>query len=269
MPAEQAGVKAGDLILHIKDAAKGLDEETNDWTLNDAVNKIRGERGTSVILTLLRPDENTEPFDVSIKRDEIVIPSVELEFVEHADKKVAVIQLSRFGERTQAEWEEVVQKILEQKGSLSGLVLDMRNNPGGFFEGAINISSEFIESGTVVSQKDRLFNQDFEARGKARLAGIPVEVLVNKGSASASEIVAGALRDQLGAKLVGTKTFGKGTVQDRRLLSNGAAIHITVARWMLPAGDWIHEEGIPVDVEVEYNPETEVDDQLNKAIEVL
>ena len=113
------------------------------------------------------------------------------------------------------------------------------------------------------------YHQDFDARGKARLAGIPLEVLVNKGSASASEIVAGALRDQLGAQLVGTQTFGKGTVQDRRELSNGAGIHITVARWMLPGGDWIHDEGIPVDVEVEFNPEVEEDVQLNKAIEVL
>jgi carboxyl-terminal processing protease len=269
MPAEQAGVKAGDLILHIKDAAKGLDEDTNDWTLNDAVNKIRGERGTSVILTLLRPDENTEPFDVSIKRDEIVIPSVELEFVEHADKKVAVIQLSRFGERTQAEWEEVVQKILEQKGSLSGLILDMRNNPGGFFDGAIDIASEFIDNDVVVSQQGKYSKHAYKSEGVARLEDMPLVVLVNRGSASASEIVAGALRDDLGVKLIGEKTFGKGTVQDRRELSGGGGLHVTVAKWVLPSGSWIHEEGLEVDVAVEDNEETEEDEVVLKAVESL
>jgi carboxyl-terminal processing protease len=267
-PAFEAGVKPGDYIVNVKDEAKDIDEDSSKWSLNKAVDVIRGPKGSPVVLTLVR--EGVEaPFDVEIKRGEIVVKSVTLDFVEYAGKRVAHLKVSRFGERTDAEWDESVKEILAQKNSIDGIILDMRNNPGGFFEGAINMASEFIEDGTVVSQKDRLFAQDFEARGKARLAGIPLEVLVNKGSASASEIVAGALRDQLGAKLVGTKTFGKGTVQDRRELSNGAGIHITVARWMLPGGDWIHEEGIPVDVEVEYNPDTEADDQLNKAIEIL
>ena len=267
-PAFEAGVKPGDFIINVKDEAKEVDEDSSKWSLNKAVDVIRGPKGSPVILTLVREGADA-PIEVEIKRGEIVVKSVTMEFVEHAGKKVAHLKISRFGERTESEWNQAVTDILAQRNTIDGVILDMRNNPGGFFEGAINISSEFIENGTVVSQKDRLFNQDFEARGKARLAGIPVEVLVNKGSASASEIVAGALRDQLGAKLVGNKTFGKGTVQDRRELSNGAGIHITVARWMLPGGDWIHEEGIPVDVEVDYNPETEVDDQLNKAIEVL
>lgn len=267
-PAFEAGVQAGDLIINVKDEAKDIDEDSSKWSLNKAVDVIRGPKGSPVTLTLLR--EGVEaPFDVTIKRGEIVVKSVTLEFIEYAGKRVAHLKISRFGERTDAEWNDAVKEIVAQKNLVDGIILDMRNNPGGFFDGAINIASDFIENGTVVSQKDRLFNQDFDAKGRARLAGIPVEVLVNKGSASASEIVAGALRDQLGAKLVGTKTFGKGTVQDRRLLSNGAAIHITVARWMLPGGDWIHEEGIPVDVEIEYNPEVEEDVQLNKAIEVL
>lgn len=267
-PAFAAGVKAGDLIINVKDEAKGIDEDSSRWPLNKAVDTIRGPKDSPVTLTLVR--EGVEaPFDVTIKRGEIVVKSVTLEFVESAGKRVAHLKLSRFGERTDAEWNAAVEEIVKQKNSIDGIVLDMRNNPGGFFEGAINISSEFIEEGVVVSQKDRLFNQNFEARGKARLAGIPVEVLVNKGSASASEIVAGALRDRLGAQLIGTKTFGKGTVQDRRELSNGAGIHITVARWMLPGGDWIHEEGIPVNVEVEDNVDTESDEQLLKAIEII
>lgn len=267
-PAFEAGVQPGDLIINVKDEAKGIDEDSTRWTLNKAVDVIRGPKGSPVTLTLAREGVDT-PFDVTIQRGEIIVESVTVDFVEHAGKRVAHLKISRFGERTSAEWDSAVTQILEQKSAIDGIVLDMRNNPGGFFDGAIYIASEFIEDGVVVSQQDRLLKQDYDARGRARLAGIPLEVLVNKGSASASEIVAGALRDQLGAQLVGTQTFGKGTVQDRRELSNGAGIHITVARWMLPGGDWIHDEGIPVDVEVEFNPDTEADEQLQKAIEVL
>ncbi len=267
-PAEAAGVRAGDLIINVKDEAKEIDESTEGWSLNRAVEVIRGPKDSPVILTLVREGES-EPFEVTIHRGEIVVKSVELAFVEHAQKRVAHIQLRRFGERTLSEWDEVVAEILSQRNSIDGIVLDMRNNPGGFFDDAIYISSEFISSGVIVSQKDVAQQQDFKTRGKARLVDIPLEILVNRGSASASEIVAGALRDQLGAQLVGQQTFGKGTVQDRRELSNGGGVHITIARWLLPSGEWIHEEGIPVDVEVEQNYDTEVDEQLEKAIEVL
>lgn len=267
-PAFRAGVQPGDLIINVKDEAKGIDEDSTKWPLNKAVDVIRGPKDSPITLTLVR--EGVEaPFEVTINRGEIIVESVTLEFVEYAGKRVAHLKVSRFGERTDSEWDIAVKQILAQKGKINGIILDMRNNPGGFFDGSINIASEFIQDGIVVSQKDRLFSQDFTARGDARLAGIPVEVLVNKGSASASEIVAGALRDQLGAKLIGTQTFGKGTVQDRRELSNGAGIHITVARWMLPGGDWIHDEGIPVDIEVELAEDSQEDTQLNKAIEVL
>ncbi|PIR64412.1 MAG: peptidase S41, partial [Candidatus Pacebacteria bacterium CG10_big_fil_rev_8_21_14_0_10_36_11] len=117
------------------------------------------------------------------------------------------------------------------------------------------------------SQKGKVQTQDFKAKGKARLVGIPVVILVNKGSASASEIVAGALKDNINAKLVGEKTFGKGTVQDRRELSNGGGIHITIGRWLMPKGEWIHHEGIPVDIEAQDNKETEEDEVLLKGIE--
>jgi carboxyl-terminal processing protease len=267
MPAEQAGVQAGDLILHVKDAAKNLDEDTNGWTLDQAVGKIRGERGTSVTLTLFRKDA-TQPIILDIKRDEIVIPSVELKYVEHNGKRVAHIQLSRFGERTDDEWDAIVKDILSQQ-KVDGILLDMRNNPGGYFQGAINIASEFISSGTVVSQKGRITSEDFKAKGRARLEKYEVEVLVNRGSASASEIVAGALRDVRKAKLIGENTFGKGTVQDRIELEEGGGVHITVARWLLPGGDWIHETGIPVNVEVKNDPETEQDEVVLKAIEEI
>lgn len=269
-PAEQAGVEAGDLIIKVRDDAKGIDEESGSWTLLKAVDTIRGPKDSEVVLTLLRPSqENPEPFEVSIKRGEIIVKSVELSFVEHQNKKVAHIELSRFGERTQREWDDVVKQVLAEKGSISGIVLDMRNNPGGFFDSAVEIASEFVSEGTIVSQKGKYTSKDYEVRGQSRLRGIPVVVLVNQGSASASEIVAGALRDLTDAKLVGKKTFGKGTVQDRMELSDGGGLHVTIARWMLPKGDWIHDEGIPVDVEVEQNRDTEEDEQLLQAIEQL
>jgi carboxyl-terminal processing protease len=269
-PAEQAGVKAGDFILRVKDPAKNLDEDSTKWTLNEAVEKIRGPKGSIVTLTLFRKDNGGEPFEVNVVRDEIIVKSVELTFVEHAGKRVAHLKLSRFGERTEAEWKAATDQILAEQRSIAGIVLDVRNNPGGFLEGSIDIASDFIEDGVVVSQKGRTTSRDYKARGEAQLKNIPVLVLVNKGSASAAEIVAGALRDQRNAKLVGEQTFGKGTVQDRLPLSNGGGVHITIARWMLPKGEWIHEEGIPVTVEVKDNPETaDADEVLLKGIEEL
>jgi carboxyl-terminal processing protease len=267
MPAEQKGVQAGDLILHARDDQKGLDEDAANWSLDEAVNKIRGEKGTEITLTLYRKNNGAEPFDVSIPRGEIVIPSVELAFVEHDGKRAAHIQLSRFGERTQAEWNDVVTQILAQGDSVDLVLLDMRNNPGGFFDGAIMVASEFVKSGTIVSQQGKYITKDYPVEGKARLADLPLKILVNRGSASASEIVAGALRDLKDTPLIGEKTFGKGTVQDRKQLPDGGGIHITVARWLLPEGDWIDHDGLPVDVEVSDDLETEQDEVVLKALE--
>lgn len=269
-PASKAGVEAGDLIIKVKDVKKGVDEETTGWTLDKAVNIIRGGKNEPVVLTLVRPNsEKKEPFEIEIIRDEIIVKSVTLEFKEQNGKKVAYIKLSRFGERTEQEWEAAVTQIVEKKKEIAGIVLDMRNNPGGFFDTSITVASEFFKNGIVVSQKGKVQTKDFNAKGKARLVGVPTVVLVNKGSASASEIVAGALKDNISAKLVGEKTFGKGTVQDRRELSNGGGVHITIGRWLMPKGEWIHHEGIPVDVEVKNDPETEEDEVLIKGIEEL
>lgn len=269
-PAEKAGIQSGDLIVHVKDPQKNLDEDTTGWSLDEAVDKIRGPKGTQVALTLVRKDyAENKPFEISVERGEIIVKSVELTFEEHSGKRVARIKLSRFGERTQGEWDAAVAQILADQGRVDGIVLDMRNNPGGFFDGAIDIASDFIEEGVVVTQKDKVSSKEFKAVGNARLAKYPVEVLVNKGSASAAEIVAGALRDQREAKLIGEQTFGKGTVQDRRELSNGGGVHITVARWMLPKGDWIHHEGIPVNIEIKDNPETPEDEAVIRAIDEI
>jgi carboxyl-terminal processing protease len=267
-PAAKAGLQAGDLILHVKDEQKEIDEDTTDWTLVEAVNKIRGKKGQPITFTIYR-ESKEEPFKVTVERGEIVVESVKLEFVEHNEKRVAHLKLSRFGGRTMKEWDQAVETITSQANQIDGIALDLRNNPGGYFETSIEVASDFIENDVVVSQKSKYSQQDYPAEGQARLDQFPLVVLVNKGSASASEIVAGAIRDDLGAKLVGQRTFGKGTVQDRRSLSNGGGVHITVGRWLLPKGDWIHEEGLPVDVEAEQNQETEEDEVLLKAIEAL
>lgn len=268
-PAAKANIQAGDLIIKVKDEAKKVDESTNGWSLTKAVDTIRGGKGTPVILTLLRKNNGNEPFDVTLVRDEIIVKSVQLSFVDHAGSRVAHIKLSRFGERTQNEWTAAVEQIKKERKAIKGIVLDMRNDPGGFFDEAINIASDFVPDGVIVSQKGRYTSKEYSSNGSAGLKDVPLVLLVNGGSASASEIVAGALRDRLGVKLVGQKTFGKGTVQDRKELKNGGGIHVTIARWMLPGGQWIHEQGIPVDVTVSDDPKTEADEMLQKAIETL
>lgn len=267
-PAEEAGIQAGDLILHVKDEKKGIDEDSSRWGLTEAVEKIRGPRNSTIVLTMFREGQD-DTFDVTVRRDEIIVNTVDLEMIEFQDKKVAHLKVSRFGGRTEEEWDEAVKKIISSSPKIDGIVLDMRNNPGGFFDGSITLASDFIQNDVVVTQKGKYFEKDYRSRGIARIKNYPLVVLVNRGSASASEIVAGALRDDLGVKLVGEKTFGKGTVQERKEVSNGGGLHITIGRWMLPKGDWIHDEGISVDVEVEQNHDTDEDEVLLKGMQVL
>lgn len=267
-PAEKAGLKAKDLIIHVKDDK--IDMDTTGWSLAEAVSRIRGDRGTNVTLTMIRREEKAEPFEVTLTRDEIVVPSAELQYVDlTGGQKAAVITLSRFGERTEAELDDAIEDILKQSPKVAGIILDMRNNPGGYLDGSVDVGSEFIKDGVIVTQQGRNSSRDYVAKGNARLADYPVEVIVNGGSASAAEIVAGALRDRRGAKLIGEKTFGKGTVQDALRLPSGAGLHVTIAKWILPKGDWIQETGIPVNVEVKDDENTEADEVLEVAKQEL
>jgi carboxyl-terminal processing protease len=265
-PAERAGVKAGDMILRVKDEAAGLDEETSTWTLDETVKKIRGPKGVPVTLTLYQPGDN-DSREIAIVRDEIIVETVVLEFVEIEGQSFAHLKLNRFGDRTQSEWNSAVISILNKWNNreIAGLIFDLRNNPGGYFDVAIDVASDFIKRGTIVSQKSKYDQKDFSSTGKARLEQVPTVLLVNKGSASSSEIVAGALRDDVGIKLIGEKTFGKGTVQDRRELSNGGGLHVTVGRWLTPTGNWINDSGLEVDIEVKQDYETEEDEVLERA----
>lgn len=265
-PAAKAGILPGDLILRVADETNPKGDDSSRWTLDKAVNAIRGPKGSTVTLTLYRENNGNEPFEVQLVRDEIVVKSVTLEFLENQGKTFAHIKISRFGERTKKEWDDAVMQIRANQPVVAGIVLDMRNNPGGFFDGAIQVASDFISSGVIVSQKGKYTSQDYTSLGTGRLADYQTEVLVNGGSASASEIVAGALRDRIGSKLIGSKTFGKGTVQDRRNLSNGGGLHVTIARWLLPGGDWIQDEGIPVDIEVTTDQDATTDQALERAL---
>jgi carboxyl-terminal processing protease len=271
MPAEAAGIKAGDWIIKVDG------KETSGWSLPEAVSKIRGPKGTTVALNILHKD-GVKPIDVEIVRNTIRVESVNWKAVESTAsgslKKAVYLRLSRFGDETTTEWDRSVSQInaylATQSGSL-GLVLDLRNNPGGYLKGAVYIASEFLSDGLVVTQANSdQTSQKYEVNKKGNLLKIPLVVLVNGGSASASEIVAGALQARKRAILVGEKTFGKGSVQEVVDLSGGAGLHVTVSKWLLPDGRWINGTGLEVDDKIEFDEkQPEKDLQLEKAIEIL
>ncbi len=260
-PAQKAGVKAGDLIV----AVDG--ESTVDWSVPKAVSVIRGEAGTTIKLTLARGGES---FDVEIKRAKIQIPAVRVTWL---DGNIAHVRVLRFGSDTNAEWDKAVNELVMKNAK--GVVLDVRNNPGGLLNSAIYLASEFFNDGVVVKRQTNHDLVEFKVDHKCRLCDVPVVVLINEGSASASEILAGAIQSRDRGKLVGVKSFGKGTVQEAIDLSDGSAIHITTAKWLLPNGKNIHGEGLTPDYTVETKVETgpfgksEDDAQLNKAVELL
>lgn len=267
MPAKAAGIKAGDLIVHIKDEVKNIDVDTIDMSLPEAVEIIRGPKGSAVELTVIHDDTRKEE-TISITRNTILVPSVELSWEEGTPH----LQLYRFGDRTADEWDQAVSQIVSQcRSDCPGLVLDLRGNPGGYLEGSVNLASEFIASGVVVKQENANGSTEtYSVNRKGRLTTMPIVVLVNQGSASSSEILAGAIRVKRQAPLVGQTTFGKGTIQEAQELGGGAGLHVTTAKWLLPDGTWVHEKGLTPDHEVKDDPETpEVDEQLQKAVEVL
>ncbi|MBU2052268.1 S41 family peptidase [Patescibacteria group bacterium] len=268
MPAKAAGILAGDLILHIKDDNKKIDQDTLDLSLPEAVKLIRGEKGTSIELTVLHQDV-PEPEAIMIKRDTIVVKSVELVWVGEAET-VAHLKLTRFGGRTEAEWQEAVQAIVKRRPQ--GIILDLRNNPGGYLQGAIDLAGEFLPVGKLVVKQESASGQveTYSVDRSGQLLTQPLVILVNQGSASSSEILAGALKDNGRAQLVGEQTFGKGTVQEALDVGNGAGLHVTTAKWLLPLGAWVNEtKGLTPDVEVKDDPETEADEQLARALELL
>lgn len=257
-PASKAGIKAGDLILKIDDTfVKGL-------TLSEAVELMRGEIGSEIELMVLSQGEEN-PRQVSVKRDKIQLHSVRSRVLEPG---LGYIRISQFQNNTGADTGKALDK-LSKEGQLRGLILDLRNNPGGVLGGAVEVADLFLESGLIVYTQGRSLESrsEFKASAGDRLEGVPLVVLVNGGSASASEIVAGALQDQHRGLVVGNRTFGKGSVQTVLPLSKDKALKLTTARYYTPSGRSIQAEGIVPDIAVDQVTHLEVleDQQLREA----
>ncbi len=242
-PAAKAGVQAGDLIVKIDETpVKGM-------SLTDAVKKMRGDPGSKIKLTLVR-EGAAEPLVLEMKRDVINVSSVRSRMLEPG---LAYLRISTFTTTTGKSLSEEFKKLRKQAGGpLKGMVLDLRNNPGGVLNAAVEVSDDFMDKGTIVSIKGRVpdANREYGANPGDLLDGKPLVVLVNGGSASASEIVAGALQDSRRALLVGVKTFGKGSVQTILPLQNESAIKLTTARYYTPSGRSIQAEGITPDITI-------------------
>ncbi|MFA6254760.1 MAG: S41 family peptidase [Patescibacteria group bacterium] len=276
-PADKAGLRAGDKILAIDGA------DTAGIALDYAVSIIRGNKGTQVKLTVLSNGDE-EPKEVSITREKIEIDSVKFsrksteptpagedKSFELKEGNIAYIELLYFNENTLADWNKTIQEVLA--AGPKGIILDLRNNPGGFLNTAIEVAGEWVDSEVVVYEQLRNGTKiAHQANRLARLKDIPTVVLVNKGSASGSEIVAGALQDYKVATLVGETTFGKGSVQDLKKFSDGSSVKLTIAEWLTPNGRNINEEGIKPDIEIELTTEdynSDKDPQLDKALQIL
>ncbi len=260
-PAAKAGVLAGDLITAIDS------KSTLEMTIPAAVSLIRGQAGTKVKLTLVRAGKSLE---IEIERTKITVKSV---IFTDKGSGIAHIRITRFGDSTQSEWDEAITKFVSS--GFNKMILDLRNDPGGRLDTAIYIASDFVSIGTTVVQEEDSSGakKQFKSERDGRLQAITPVVLINKGSASASEIVAGALRDLKKAKLVGETSFGKGTVQKVEELPGGSSLHLTIAKWLTPAGIWVNGiGGLKPDLEIQISSEQlkqGKDPQLDKALQIL
>jgi len=291
-PAQKAGIKAGDTIVKVDGISiVGLD-------LASVVDKIRGPKGTKVALTIIHKD-TTKQIDVNITRDTITVKSVDgwikkvssidgitqdkakdktLEQIiaqdNNANSSVAYIRLSQFGDNTNKDWTTLINNLniqIRKENNFKGIILDLRNNPGGYLTDAQYIASEFLPQGSpVVSESSSIDNKTLSVDRVGLLTDKPLVVLINKGSASASEIVAGALRDDRKIELIGETSFGKGTIQQAEDLGNGSGLHVTIAKWLTPSGIWVNGTGLKPDVSVNLDPkDPSRDTQLEKAVEEL
>ena len=257
-PAERAGLLPKDVILSVDD------EDVTEMLLDEAVRLIRGPQGTKVVLLVQRGEG--EPFDVEVTRDRVEIPILRSEIT---DDNLLHIMLADFSTRSNDEVKEAIEQGLD--AGVQGIILDLRGNPGGRLDMSINISSLFIENGVIVSESGEK-DIDHKAKGKALVPELPLVVLVDGGSASASEIVAGAIQDTERGALIGETTFGKGSVQRLFNLSDESILKITVAKWYTPDGRLIDGEGLEPDIVIpfEFNPdEPELDPQFDAAVEYL
>jgi carboxyl-terminal processing protease len=262
-PAEKAGLRAGDKILKIDG------KETIDLTIEEAVKLIRGPKGTEVTLTIFREDWNKTK-EIKIVRSVIKIPSVKWELLEG---NIAYIKIYQFFERADRDFRKMAIEILNSPAQK--IILDLRNNPGGYLEVAQEIAGWFLKRGNIVAIEDPRPGKEqkiYKAEGNEKFLDYPIVVLINQGSASASEILAGALRDNRNVLLIGETSFGKGSVQELAELRDGSSLKITIARWLTPKGELISERGLKPDIKVQMTPEDynkDLDPQLEKAIEII
>lgn len=260
-PAQKAGLRPGDKIIKINNTL------TADITLEEAVNLIRGPKGTEVVLVILRDAwEKTKEF--RIIRDVIEIPSLKWEL---RPDNIIYLKIYHFTEKARSNFAKIAFEILRSPGDR--IILDLRNNPGGYLEVAQDIAGWFLKKGDVVAIEDfGETKKEYKARGNGEGLKYPLVILINQGSASGSEILAGALRDNRGIKLIGEKSFGKGSVQELTKLKDGSSLKVTVAKWLTPKGYLITDKGLEPDIEVkmeEEDYEAGRDPQLEKAIEVI
>lgn len=248
-PAFKAGIKPGDMIFKIED------EFTKDMTLVDAVKKMRGPKGTKVRISVKR-EGVPELIDYTLERDTIRVQSVRSRVL---DEGYVYVRLAQFQERSDRDLQRALEKLAGEKSGLKGLVLDLRNNPGGLLTQAVRVADLFLDSGMIVYTEGRIESQrqKFFAQKDGSWLDFPVVVLVNGGSASASEIVAGALQDHKRAVVLGTKTFGKGSVQTILPLDDSSALRLTTARYFTPKGRSIQATGIVPDITVDSSPQQE------------
>jgi carboxyl-terminal processing protease len=268
-PAKTAGIRAGDYILAVDD----YEVESGD-NVYEIVDKIRGEAGTEVVLRVLHRGE-LQPVEIKITRGEITVPSMTLTYLEN--KSVAFIDIARFTDSSYLEWNKNWDNLVNQvvDSGVKKIVLDLRGNPGGYFDAAVYSAGDFLDAGTLIAkQEDGEGNvEEFLAKKDTRFKGFEVIVLVDEGSASASEILAGALQQNNVAQVLGTKTYGKGTAQNVLDLQGGSSLHITTLKWLLPDGTWLNRENpVTPDVIIENSTEdflSGFDRQLEEALKLL
>jgi len=272
-PAFKAGIKSGDKILKIDS------KPSANIAIEEAVNLIRGKKGTKVVLNI-QTDTNV-PRDVEIIRDAIKIPTIDWKLIEQDGKKVAYMQIYSFNQTVDSEFKKASEEIL--KSNATSLIIDLRNNPGGLLDSAINLAGWFLDKNQIVVSEafGNGTSNEFRSDGNSALKKYPTVILMNGGSASASEILAGALHDNRNIKVVGEKSFGKGSVQELQNYGDGSSLKVTIAKWLTPNGISISEKGIEADVEVKFSEEDvkeegkiEIgtpgkDAQLDKALELL
>lgn len=254
-PAQKAGILPGDKITkvdNVKYSAKEMDK---------AISIIKGKPGENVVLSIIR--EKTPEFDITIKREKIQLKSVKSEMKE----EIGYIRISSFDERTGVEFDENLASI--KANNPKGLIIDLRDNPGGLLSQVKDVSDSILGEATIVYTQDKVGNKEYLKSNASGKLDIPLVVLVNGNSASASEILAGAVRDNKAGKLVGTTTYGKGLVQNVVKLKDGSGYKITMAQYFTPSGEYINEKGITPDYVVELLEDSEDDAQLDKAFEVI